>query len=46
MVHALGARLVIDDVAMADGTPRHDPALLAAAYARIMQSTALDPVTG
>ncbi|MEZ0580671.1 uridine diphosphate-N-acetylglucosamine-binding protein YvcK [Nocardioides sp. MH1] len=35
---ALGARLVIDDVAMADGSPRHDPALLAAAYAEIMQS--------
>ncbi len=38
VVSALGARLVIDDVAMGDGTPRHDPALLAAAYARIMQS--------
>jgi uncharacterized cofD-like protein len=38
MVGALGARLVIDDVAMDDGTPRHDPALLAAAYARIMLS--------
>ncbi len=36
MVGALGALLVIDDVAMADGTARHDPALLAAAYARIM----------
>jgi uncharacterized cofD-like protein len=46
VVKALGARLVIDDVAMGDGTPRHDPALLAAAYARIMQSTAFDPVTG
>ena len=33
MAGALGARLVIDDVAMGDGTPRHDPALLAAAYA-------------
>ncbi len=38
MVGALGARLVIDDVAMDDGTPRHDPTLLAAAYARIMLS--------
>ena len=38
MAGALGARLVIDDVAMGDGTPQHDPALLAAAYARIMQS--------
>ena len=46
MVHALGARLVIDDVAMGDGTPRHDPALLAAAYARIMQSAASDSVLG
>lgn len=46
VVKALGARLVIDDVAMGDGTPRHDPALLAAAYARIMQSRAFDPVTG
>ncbi|HWI42081.1 MAG TPA: uridine diphosphate-N-acetylglucosamine-binding protein YvcK [Nocardioides sp.] len=34
-VTALGARLVVDDVAMGDGTPRHDPAKLAEAYARI-----------
>lgn len=34
-VAALGAALVIDDVAMADGSPRHDPVKLAAAYARI-----------
>ncbi|MEP9383155.1 uridine diphosphate-N-acetylglucosamine-binding protein YvcK [Nocardioides sp. KR10-350] len=33
---AYGARLVVDDVAIGDGTPRHDPARLAAAYARIM----------
>ncbi|WP_183093666.1 gluconeogenesis factor YvcK family protein [Nocardioides stalactiti] len=39
VVTALGARLVIDDVAMSDGTPRHDPTLLAAAYTRIMQTT-------
>jgi uncharacterized cofD-like protein len=38
VVSALGAELVLDDVAMRDGTPRHDPALLAAAYARILQS--------
>jgi uncharacterized cofD-like protein len=38
MVGALGAQLVIDDVAMGDGSPRHDPALLAAAYTRIMQA--------
>jgi uncharacterized cofD-like protein len=31
---ALGARLVTADVAMADGTPRHDPSLLAGEYAR------------
>jgi uncharacterized cofD-like protein len=37
MVSALGAQLVLDHVAMGDGTPRHDPALLAGAYARIMQ---------
>ena len=39
VVSALGAQLVLDDVAMADGSPRHDPSLLAAAYARVMQST-------
>ena len=32
---ALGARLVVDDLAVGDGTARHDPARLAAAYARI-----------
>jgi uncharacterized cofD-like protein len=31
----LGARLVMADVAMADGSPRHDPALLAGVYAQI-----------
>ena len=35
MTATLGARLVLDDVAAEDGTPRHDPALLAAAYARV-----------
>ncbi|AIY19938.2 LPPG:FO 2-phospho-L-lactate transferase like, CofD-like [Pimelobacter simplex] len=34
-VAALGARLVVDDVAADDGAPRHDPVRLAAAYARI-----------
>lgn len=38
MVHALGARLVVDDVAADDGTPRHDPWKLAAAYSRIFGS--------
>ena len=36
LVEAYGARLVVDDVAAGDGTPRHDPERLAAAYARIM----------
>jgi uncharacterized cofD-like protein len=31
----LGARLALADVALADGTPRHDPLLLARAYAEI-----------
>lgn len=34
-VAALGARLVIADVAADDGSPRHDPVKLAAAYTRI-----------
>lgn len=33
---ALGAELVLADVARGDGTPRHDPVKLAAAYSRIM----------
>jgi hypothetical protein len=33
----LGARLVMADVAAADGTPRHDPRLLAGMYAQIFQ---------
>jgi uncharacterized cofD-like protein len=36
MVADHGAELVVDDVAEAPGTPRHDPAKLAAAYARII----------
>jgi uncharacterized cofD-like protein len=35
----LGARLVMADVAAADGTPRHDPRLLAGAYAQIFQGS-------
>ena len=31
----LGARLVMADVAAADGTPKHDPRLLAGMYAQI-----------
>ncbi len=33
---ALGARLVLADLAVGDGTPRHDPARLAAAYERLV----------
>lgn len=33
---ALGAELVLADVARGDGTPRHDPVKLAAAYSSIM----------
>ena len=36
VVRATGARLVVRDVACDDGSPRHDPERLAAAYARIM----------
>lgn len=35
-VEAYGATLVVADVAAADGSPRHDPEKLAAAYSRIM----------
>lgn len=35
VVQALGARLVVDDVAADDGSSRHDPWKLAAAYARV-----------
>ena len=35
-VAASGAVLVLDDVCVGDGTPRHDPVKLAAAYGRIM----------
>ncbi len=33
----LGARLVLADLAMADGTPRHDPRRLAGAFAQIFE---------
>jgi uncharacterized cofD-like protein len=36
---ALGARLVMADVAMADGTPRHDPHLLASEYAKVLRGS-------
>lgn len=39
MCRVLGARLVLDDVAVDDDTPRHDPHKLAAAYARIFAAT-------
>ncbi len=35
-VRSLGAELVVADIAAADGSPRHDPARLAAAYAQVM----------
>ncbi|MBZ5736219.1 uridine diphosphate-N-acetylglucosamine-binding protein YvcK [Nocardioides sp. TRM66260-LWL] len=35
-VKALGARLVVADVALGDGTPRHDPHRLAAAFEHIL----------
>jgi uncharacterized cofD-like protein len=38
----LGARLVMADVAAADGTPRHEPKLLAGAYAQIFREA--DPL--
>jgi uncharacterized cofD-like protein len=37
-VSSYAAELVVDDVAAEDGSPRHDPARLAAAYERIMSS--------
>ncbi|MFC4784911.1 gluconeogenesis factor YvcK family protein [Nocardioides sp. MAHUQ-72] len=37
-VASYGAELVVEDVAMDDGSPRHDPRRLAAAYERIMSS--------
>ena len=41
-----GARVVVADVARDDGTPRHDPAKLAAAYAAILaDSEAPDAVS-
>jgi uncharacterized cofD-like protein len=36
---AMGARLVVDRIAMADGSPRHDPVLLAAAYQRVLSGS-------
>jgi uncharacterized cofD-like protein len=39
LVAAYGARLAVDDVAEAPGTPRHDPIKLAAAYSRIIGET-------
>ncbi|HWU21921.1 MAG TPA: uridine diphosphate-N-acetylglucosamine-binding protein YvcK [Nocardioides sp.] len=35
MVRTLGARLVLDDIAAEDGSPRHDVTRLAATYARV-----------
>jgi 2-phospho-L-lactate transferase/gluconeogenesis factor (CofD/UPF0052 family) len=41
---SLGAELVVAPVACDDGTPRHDPARLAAAYADIFRTHGRDPV--
>jgi uncharacterized cofD-like protein len=38
VVDAYGANLVVAEIAMADGTPRHDPRALAAAYRTIMNA--------
>ncbi len=38
VVEGLGARLLVADVAADDGSPRHDPTKLAAAYASLMTS--------
>ena len=38
----LGARLVTADVAAADGTPRHDPRLLAGAYEQVFRELSRD----
>ncbi len=35
-VSEIGARLVLEDVSLGDGSPRHDPHKLAATYARII----------
>ncbi|HWH27613.1 MAG TPA: hypothetical protein VNU26_01400, partial [Mycobacteriales bacterium] len=35
-VESAGGRLELAPVAVGDGTPRHDPARLASAYARVM----------
>jgi len=45
VVQATGAQLVVADVACADGSPRHDPARLAASYARILETHDLDGST-
>jgi uncharacterized cofD-like protein len=37
---SMGARLVLGDVAAADGTPRHDAAKLAGAYAQVLKGEA------
>jgi uncharacterized cofD-like protein len=39
----LGAELVLADVAMADGTPRHDPKLLARAYSDVLGRGRIGP---
>ena len=40
---SLGARLVLADVALGDGTPRHDPQRLAAAYREVLTGWVAPP---
>jgi uncharacterized cofD-like protein len=40
---SMGAELVLEPVALGDGTPRHDPRLLAAAYGRIFARGRIAP---
>jgi uncharacterized cofD-like protein len=39
-VSEAGGRLALDEVALGDGTPRHDPERLARAYARVFETAA------
>ena len=45
VVEACGAELVLDDVRVGDGTPRHDPHKLAAAYSRIIETAGRGSLT-
>lgn len=45
VVARAGARLVLDDIARTDGSPRHDLERLAVAYARVLAEPASEPST-